>query len=91
MLAYVHHWRYETFDLAPYLHRGENYIAAIVWNFGTSASIAQMSSQTAFLLSAEDPKNSDVNTGDGWLTSHEKGRTLGRDHPKGYYAACPAD
>jgi alpha-L-rhamnosidase len=90
-LADVHHWRYETFDLAPYLHQGENYIAAIVWNFGTSAPIAQMSSQTAFLLSAEDPRNSSVNTGDGWQASLERGRTLGRDHPKGYYAAGPAE
>jgi hypothetical protein len=90
-LGDVHHWRYETYDLAPYLHSSENYIAAIVWNFGTSAPIAQMSSQTAFLLSANDPKNSSINTGDGWQVSHEKGRTLGSGHPKGYYAAGPAE
>ncbi len=86
-LADVHHWRYETFDLAPYLHAGENEIAAIVWNFGTAAALAQMSSQTAFLLSAEDAANSSINTGDGWQASQEPGRTLGEIHVRGFYAA----
>jgi alpha-L-rhamnosidase len=90
-LADVHHWRYETFDLAPYLHSGENDIAAIVWNFGTAAAIAQMSSQTAFLLSAEDAANSFINTGNGWQTSQERGRTAGETHVKGYYAAGPSE
>src|ERR1700727_2643799 len=62
-LADVHHWRYETYDLAPYLVAGQNEIAAIVWNFSTFAPIAQMSSQTAFLLSAEDSRNEWVDTG----------------------------
>jgi alpha-L-rhamnosidase len=90
-MADVHHWRYETYDLAPYLHAGENDIAAIVWNFGTSAPIAQMSSQTAFLLSAEDSKNSDVDTGSGWQTSHERGRTVERIDTHEYYAAGPEE
>jgi alpha-L-rhamnosidase len=90
-LADVHHWRYEVVDLAPYLHAGENQIAAIVWNFGTSAAVAQMSSQTAFLLSAEDPKNAAVNTGEGWLVSHEKGRTHVQAEMKEYYAAGPPE
>ena len=90
-LADVHHWRYETFDLAPYLHAGENDVAAIVWNFGTGAAIAQMSSQTAFLLSAEDAANSSINTGDGWEASQEPGRTLGETKVKGYYAAGPSE
>src|ERR1700752_1268039 len=28
------HWRYERFDLAPYLRTGQNLITATVWNFG---------------------------------------------------------
>jgi len=90
-LADVHHWRYETFDLAPYLRAGENDVAAMVWNFGTGAAIAQMSSQTAFLLSAEDAGNSSIDTGDGWQASQEQGRTLGETRVKGYYAAGPAE
>ena len=88
-LADVAHWRYERYDLAPYLVAGENEIAAVVWNFGTSAPIAQMSSQTAFLLSAEDAKNQWVDTGGEWQTSHERGRTLGHSERLGYYAAGP--
>jgi alpha-L-rhamnosidase len=90
-LADVHHWRYETFDLAPYLHAGENVVAAVVWNFGTGAAIAQMSSQTAFLLSAEDEANSSINTGEGWMASQEPGRKLGETNVKGYYAAGPPE
>jgi alpha-L-rhamnosidase len=90
-LGDVHHWRYETFDLTHYLHSGSNNIAAIVWNFGTSAAVAQMSSQTAFLLSAEDPQNSSIDTGDTWQVSHETGRTLDHAQMKGYYAAGPGE
>jgi alpha-L-rhamnosidase len=88
-LADVAHWRYETYDLGPYLVAGQNEIAAMVWNFGTSAPIAQMSSQTAFVLAAEDPKNAWIDTGKEWETSHERGRTLGRSERMGYYAAGP--
>jgi hypothetical protein len=90
-LADVHHWRYETYDLAPYLNAGQNEIAAIVWNYGTSAAIAQMSSQTAFLLSAEESKNVWLDTGSEWQTSHERGRSLGSPVTLGYYAAGPAE
>jgi hypothetical protein len=88
-LADVQHWRYETYDLAPYLVAGQNQIAAIVWNFGISAPIAQISSQTAFLLSAEDPSNAAVDTGPLWQTHREKGRTLGHADHMDYYAAGP--
>ena len=90
-LGDVQHWRYETYDLAPYLKTGENEIAAIVWNFGTSAPIAQLSSQTAFLLSAEDANNASIDTSSGWQVSHETGRTLGHLEMKGYYAAWPSE
>ena len=42
------HWRYERFDLAPYLKSGHNLITATVWNFGIYAPLAQMSDRTAF-------------------------------------------
>ncbi len=47
------HWRYERFDLAPYLQPGHNLITATVWNFGVYAPVAQMSDRTAFLLESE--------------------------------------
>ena len=44
------HWRYERFDLAPFLQPGPNLITATVWNFGILAPLAQISDRTAFLL-----------------------------------------
>jgi len=90
-LADVHHWRYEVFDLAPYLHSGSNEIAAIVWNYGVRAAVAQMSSQTAFLLSAEDASQAAIDTGKGWQTSQEAGRSLDTITAAGYYAAGPPE
>ncbi len=98
-LADVGHWRYESMDLAPYLHAGQNEIAAIVWNFGTAAPVSQMSSQTAFLMSAEDATNAAINTGaangagssNGWVTAQEPGRTIGQVEIHGYYAAEPQE
>ncbi len=90
-LADPHHWRYEVYDLAPYLHTGENTIAAIVWNYGARAAVAQMSARTAFLLSAEDRANSAIDTGASWQTSHDLGRGLGSLRALGYYAAGPSE
>jgi alpha-L-rhamnosidase len=90
-LADVQHWRYEVVDLAPYLHAGDNQVAAIVWNFGARAALAQMSAQTAFVLSAEDSENAAINTGKDWQVSHERGRTTRDIDMNGYYAASPSE
>ena len=68
------HWRYERFDLAPYLHTGPNLITATVWNFGVYAPIAQMSDRTAFLLESEMTGKAAISTPDGWLVEEEKGQ-----------------
>ena len=47
------HWRYETFDLAPYLTAGSNLLAATVWNYGAAAPLGQPSDQTAFLMQGD--------------------------------------
>lgn len=44
------HWRYEVLDLAPYLKKGKNIVAATVWNEGQSAAWAQLSLQTGFWI-----------------------------------------
>lgn len=46
----VRHWFYETLDLAPYLKEGTNWIAALVWNFGRWAPMAQHTAQTGFVF-----------------------------------------
>src|ERR1700722_12353689 len=32
------HWRFETYDLAPFLHAGRNTLAATVWGFGAQSA-----------------------------------------------------
>ena len=52
------HWRYETFDLAPALHAGDNVIAATVFNFGIYAPLAVISERTAFLMQGDSASES---------------------------------
>lgn len=67
------HWRYETFDLSPFLQRGENVIAARVWNFGDQAPAAQTSVRTAFLLWVGDAVQPTANTNASWSAHIERG------------------
>ena len=65
------HWRYERFDLAPYLHVGKNLVTATVWNWGIFAPIAQMSDRTAFLLESEATGEDGISTPDSWQVETE--------------------
>ena len=67
------HWRYERFDLAPFLHAGPNLITATVWNFGVYAPVAQMSDRTAFLLESEATGDSSISTPEGWQVEDRAG------------------
>lgn len=63
----LNHWRYETVDIAPHLRAGRNALAAVVWNDGEHAAVAQWSNQTAFLLQADDSGHEAlVNTRGDW-------------------------
>ena len=44
------HWRYETLDLAPHLHAGDNLLAAVVWNWGPHGPAALSSSASSSAL-----------------------------------------
>ena len=67
------HWRYETFDLRPFLERGENVIAARVWNFGDQSPAAQTSVRTAFLLWVDTAVRPTASTNAGWSARLESG------------------
>ncbi|MFN3684629.1 MAG: hypothetical protein ACK41F_11965 [Fimbriimonadaceae bacterium] len=59
------HWFYETLDLAPHLRPGDNWIAALVWNFGRHAPQAQHTSRLGFVFeSLVLPEQ--LNTPGGW-------------------------
>ena len=62
----LYNWYFETIDIAPFLKNGSNTIAAIVWNMGVYAPVAQVSNQTAFVMQGNTEKESIVNTGTGW-------------------------
>ncbi len=64
----LHNWRFETVDLAPYLRRGQNVVAAVVWNFGDVGPWAQMTARTAFVLQGdgETERVLDTRAGNGW-------------------------
>jgi alpha-L-rhamnosidase len=57
------HWNFETVDIASYLQAGSNTVAAMVWNMGVYAPVAQITNRTAFVLQgdgkAEQVANSD--------------------------------
>jgi len=72
----LNHWRFETVDVAPALKAGPNVIAAIVWNFGVQAPMAQVSDQTGFVLQGDGEMEAIVNTGKTWKTAAEPGWTL---------------
>ena len=46
----LHHWRYESVDIARHLKAGKNVLAAVVWNFGELAPEAQITNQTGLLV-----------------------------------------
>jgi alpha-L-rhamnosidase len=88
------HWRYERFDLAPFLQPGKNLIAATVWHFGVYAPVAQMSDRTAFLLESEASGDSSISTPKDWLVEQDSGqRPLDRTSVtlKTYMAAGPGE
>ncbi len=99
-LADMRHWRYETIDLAPFLQKGENVVAAEVMNWGVERSYGIISFKTGFLLQGHSPQETFLNTGYGskWTVllnqgMHEKpvywrggGEIVG-----GFYAANPTD
>src|SRR6187431_3359909 len=62
----LYNWYFETVDIAPYLQAGNNTIAALVWNMGVHAPVAQVSNQTAFVLQGDGEAEKIINTGTSW-------------------------
>ena len=57
----LHHWFYETYDIAPLLQVGDNWIVAQVLYFGRYAPMAQHTARQGFVLEAEG-----MSTPEGW-------------------------
>jgi hypothetical protein len=59
-------WRFETIDIAAYLKKGDNLLAAVVWNFGEFKPLAQVSNKTAFIVQGNGISEKQINSGNGW-------------------------
>jgi len=68
----LQHWRYEDFDIAPLLRKGDNVIAARVWNFGDQSPAAQISLRTGFLMWSTDDQESEFNSNASWQVRPEQ-------------------
>jgi alpha-L-rhamnosidase len=89
------HWKYETFDLSAFLHSGKNIIGATVWNFGTQAPVAQMTSRAGFVLQGEGAAQQIANTDDSWQVEIENGHGISPTDfmsvLQDYYAGPPGE
>ena len=87
------HWKYETYDLTPFLHPDHNEIAATVWSLGVSTG-AQISDRTAFVLSGDSPEASVADTNSSWEVEEDKSIQVlptPSDIQRSYYVAEPAE
>jgi len=88
----LHHWKYETVDIAPLLKQGNNVIAALVWNFGKHRPLAQISHRTAFILKGNSAAEEIVNTDKSWKCVRNEGyQPLRPDLVYTFYAVGPGE
>jgi hypothetical protein len=69
----IHHWRFETFDLAPFLKPGMNLLVATVWSFGGQAPLAQVTERTGLVVQGDTGSEHAANTGASWQCAPEPG------------------
>lgn len=86
-LGDIQHWNYATIDLAPYFKKGENIVAAQVWNEGSLKPVSQFSFRTGFLLQGTSDETKVLNTNDSWKCIEDESYTPINQTVRGYYAA----
>ncbi|MFT4030799.1 MAG: alpha-L-rhamnosidase C-terminal domain-containing protein [Siphonobacter sp.] len=88
----LYNWNFETADLAPFLKKGQNVLAAVVWNFADYKPAAQISfNSTGFLLQGNGPAEQLVNTDASWLCQKDEAYTPWIKPVYGYYVAGPGE
>ena len=71
----LYNWNFETVDIAPYLQAGSNVLAALVWNMGVYAPVAQVSNQTGLVVQGDTDAEKEVNTNTTWKVYTNKAYT----------------
>jgi hypothetical protein len=90
----LYHWRYETVDIASHLKAGKNVLAAVVWNYSTSAPEAQITNETGFLLQGDGTAERVVDTGKLWKCIRDEAFgavPISRVEMPEYFAVGPGD
>ena len=90
----LEHWKYETYDLASWLHQGKNEIAATVWNFGALTPLSQISDRTAFVLAGDTDAERMADTNTSWEVEEDKGVQVlptPAEMQRFYYVAEPSE
>ena len=90
----LHHWRYESVDIARHLTTGKNVLAAVVWNFGELAPEAQITNQTGLLVEGDGEAERGVDTGKQWRCVRDAAYSPApreREMSRFYYVAGPGD
>ncbi|NTS42592.1 alpha-L-rhamnosidase N-terminal domain-containing protein [Flavisolibacter sp. BT320] len=62
----LHHWNYETVNIAPYLRAGKNTVASLVFNEAQYRPEAQFTIRTGFILQGATEAEEVLNTNNTW-------------------------
>ncbi|MEA1996654.1 MAG: alpha-L-rhamnosidase N-terminal domain-containing protein [Gemmatimonadota bacterium] len=90
----LQHWRFETVDLAEFLRKGDNVIAAVVWNYGKDRPMAQFSHSTGFVLQGATGREAVLNTDESWKVLESKAYSpipLDKEKIRVYTVVGPGD
>jgi len=90
----LHHWRYETVDIAHLLRPGPNLLAAVVWNYAEYAPEAQVTNRTAFLLQGDMAAERIVDTDESWKCIRNDAYSpihFSHTQMRGYFVAGPGE
>lgn len=85
------HWKFETIDIAPFLQKGHNVIAAQVWNEGELKAEANVSYQTGFILQGGNDEAQILNTNESWKSIQDKSYSPIKVEMKTFYVAGPGE
>jgi alpha-L-rhamnosidase len=85
------HWNFATLDIAPFLHEGQNIIAAQVWNEGEWRPEGQISLRTGFILQGNDRTGQMVITDSSWKCVRHNAYHPMPFRTETYYVAGPGE
>src|SRR5690606_32519522 len=66
----LYNWYFESVDIAEHLRAGTNVVAALVWNMGVHAPVAQVSNQTGLVVQGDTEAEHLINTNTSWKVLH---------------------